>query len=199
MMVADIQPLAGAVARLVAAYPESAWPVIENLAASPYPFAHYLALCEWRAGGFPGEDDRLIALLQECAHSSDTVRFYWTCEALADRQVTSAIPLLAQLAHADALPALHGPPGMGQGYPAARTLARLAGDLEHGDVRRLLASENIWIRAGAISGLTEARAAGIERLLARLLNGTEPGLIRNHAEVGLRRLKMCRGKESGHH
>ena len=122
------------------------------------------------------------------------MRFYWTCEALAQRQVQAAVPVLARLAHADGPPDLHGPAGMGQGYPAARALARLLGDLHHEEVQRLLKSENVWVRAGALSGLTDARAPGLEQFLEQLLAGHQPGLIRDHAQVGRGWLKMAPGE-----
>jgi hypothetical protein len=95
------------------------------------PFAHYLALREHSAGRFSDDDGELLGLVERCVQSSDTVRFYWTCEALADRQVTSAIPILSRLAQVDNPPGLHGPAGMGRGYPVARAVGRLAGVLEH--------------------------------------------------------------------
>jgi hypothetical protein len=158
MMVRGMASLDDAVAQVAAQHPEAAWSTIERLMASPYPFAHYLALREWSAGDFPGKDGELAAWLEKCVRSSDTVRFYWTCEALANRRVTSAIGLLAELAHADSPPFLHGPPGMGHGYPAARALARLAGDADHPQVQRLLRSDNYWLRTGALHGLGEPHA-----------------------------------------
>jgi hypothetical protein len=153
MMVRGIRSLDDAVAQLAANYPDAAWAMIERLMASPYPFAHYLALREWSAGDFADQDDQLAAWLEQCAKSSDTVRFYWTCEALANRRATSAIPVLARLAHAESPSFLHGPPGMGHGYPAARALARLAGAAHHQEVQQLLHSENHWLRTGALHGL----------------------------------------------
>jgi len=113
------------------------------------------------------------------------VGFYWTCQVLAEREVRDAIEALAQYAVGEIRPGIHGPRGMGLAYPAARAIARLAGDISHDEVRRLLASSNIWLRAGALAGLTEARAPGLEGLLGKLLDEHQPGLIRNHAQVGL--------------
>jgi hypothetical protein len=191
MMIRGMRPFSLAVGELAGSHPEAAGPVLNQLIASPYPFAHYLALRESSQHRFAEPDAGLVELLEHCVRSSDTVRFYWTCEALARRKVQEAVPVLARLAHAESLPDLHGPAGMGHGYPAARALARLAGSLHHKEVERLLNSENIWLRAGALSGLTEARAPGIEPLLEQLLAGHQPGLIRDHAQVGLTQLEMA--------
>lgn len=196
MMVRGIQPLSHAVADLAEFPAESAGPLIRQLIASNYPFAQYLALQECSGGRFPEMDDQWGTLLEKCVQSSDTVRFYWTCEMLADRQVVSAVPLLAKLAHAENTPWLHGPAGMGQGYPSAKAITRLLGDREREEVRRLLQSDNVWVRAGAISGLTEVRAPGIEQLLEELAKGCQPALIRDHARVGLTRLELPGGPDA---
>lgn len=196
MMIRGMHPFSLAVAGLASTHPEAAGPVLTQLIASPYPFAQYLALRESHCRQSAETNAGLVEVLQHCVRSSDTVRFYWTCEALAQRRVQEAMPVLARLAHAESLPDLHGPAGMGHGYPAARALARLAGSLHHEQVQRLLNSENIWVRAGALSGLTEARVPGIEPLLEQLLAGQQPGLIRDHAQVGLAQLRMAeRGRD----
>ena len=189
MMIRDIQPFDRAVALLVERDPDSADPLLKRMVDSPYPFAHYLALREHSAGTNGVGPQLLIAQLDRFASSSDTVRFYWACEALADRGVQAALPELARLADTENPAALHGPLGMGVGYPAAKALARLAGRIDHEEVRRLLASENIWLRAGALAGLIEARAPGIERLLGEVLEEHPSGLVFNHARVGLAQLK----------
>jgi len=140
------------------------------------------------SGGATGDDEQLlIAQLDQFATSSDTVRFYWACEALADRGVEAALPELARLAGTENPAGLHGPLGMGLGYPAAKALARLAGRIDLDEVRRLLDSENIWLRAGTLAGLTEAKAPGIERLLRKVVQEHPPGVVFDHARVGLAR------------
>ncbi len=192
MMIRGITPLDRAVDWLCAGYPESSGPIIRSLLDSPYPFAHYLALRELIEGQPADLDTLLIAKLDAYAKSADTVGFFWTCEALARRGAQSAIPTLARYATAEAFAGLHGPVGMGYGYPAAKALAQLAGRISHVEVRRLLGSDNIWLRAGALAGLTEARAPGIENLLGRLLDQHQPAIIHNHAAVGLSLLSTRR-------
>jgi hypothetical protein len=189
MMVRGMHSFSLAVAELARFPADQAGPEFKQLIAAPYPFANYLALRECGNHDVLAKDDELIARLDKCVESSDTVRFYWTCEVLADRHVTSAVPVLMKLATEENPPGLEGPAGMGHGYPAARALARILGTMEHPQVQQLLASKNIWLRAGTLAGLIEARASGIEELLEQLLASAQPGLIRNHAQVGLEQLK----------
>jgi HEAT repeat protein len=194
MMIRGMHAFSDAAASLSHLHPQAASPILRQLLASPYPFAHYLALRESSKVRLLEQDGELVGLLGRCVRACDTVRFYWTCEVLAQRQVQEAVPVLVRLAHAENPPDLHGPAGMGHGYPAARALARLLGDLHHVEVQRLLKSENVWVRAGALSGLTEARAPGMEPFLEQLLVGRQPGLIRDHAQVGLGQLRPPRKK-----
>jgi hypothetical protein len=48
------------------------------------------------------------------------------------------------------------------------------------------------LRAGALAGLTEARAPGIEALLARVLAERPAALVADQAAVGLRTLRATR-------
>src|SRR5262249_26347513 len=75
----------------------------------------------------------------------------------------------------------YGPEGMAAGYSAARALARIATDPKQADVARLLKSENVWLRAGALRGLSEARAPGVEGLLRAALDPENPALVRQEA------------------
>ncbi|MFH1921676.1 MAG: HEAT repeat domain-containing protein, partial [Planctomycetota bacterium] len=192
MMTSGIASFDRAVGLLSARYPESAGSSFQELLDSPYPCAHYLALRELAEGGRPELDTVLTAKLEAYAKSVDTVGFYWTCEALAKRGVRAAIPVLARYASEENPPGLHGPVGMGYGYPAAKALAALAAEISHPEVKRLLESENIWLRAGALAGLTEVRAPGIERLLLDLFDAPQPALIHDHAAVGLNLLEPSR-------
>jgi hypothetical protein len=186
MMIHGIQPLALAVAALGDRHADSAAPVLRQLLESPYPLAHYLALDELARVGCAGIDGELVQGLKNSGKPTDTVRFYWTCEALAARNVRSAIPALVPFTTEERPANMHGPAGMGLGYPAAKAVARLARKIEHAEVQRLLQSDNIWIRAGALAGLVEAQAPGIGELLRDLLEEHQPGLIRDHALMGLR-------------
>ena len=159
-----------------------------SLIQSPYPFAHYLALRNAPLRKHPEWQVLVEERLEAWVQSADTTGFYWGCEALARNRVESAMPALAKHASDQPVAAAHGPLGMGFGYPAAKALARLAGRIEQSDVQRLLTSDNIWLRTGAIAGLVEAQAPGIEELLRTLLMGHQPALVRDQAEVGLRQL-----------
>ncbi len=188
MMLRGIRSFDRAVALLAERDPVSTRPLLKKMLDSPYPFAHYLALREYSGGASTDEEQLLIAQLDRFANSSDTARFYWVCEALADRDAQAALPRLARLASTDNPPALHGPLGMGLGYPAAKALARLAGRIDHAEVQRLLDNDNIWLRAGALAGLTEVRAPGIEQLLREVAEEHPSGIVFDHARVGLAQL-----------
>jgi hypothetical protein len=166
--------------------------MLQRLLDSPYPFANHLALRELLSGKHTELNALLIKKLDAYAKLAETVGFYWTCEALAQRRASDAIPALARYAQAENFPGMHGPLGMGLGYPAAKAICRLAQSVEHPEVRRLLSSDNIWLRAGALAGLTESRAPGIEALLARVLDEHPAALVADQATVGLRLLRASR-------
>ena len=188
MMISHIDEFDRGVDLLCAKYSESSGPTIQGMLDSPYPTAHFLALREVSEGSVSADEDMLISKLHAFAKTADTVGFYWTCEALGRHGSPKAIPALAKYATDDVFPNLHGPLGMGYGYPAAKALARLAAKLSHPEVNRLLSSENIWLRSGALAGLTDANAPGIRDLLTQLLKEDQPGIIHNHCRVGLRTL-----------
>jgi len=188
MMIRGIRSFDRAVALLTERDRMSAGPLLKKMLDSSYPFANYLALREYSGEASADEEQLLIAQLDRFANSSDTARFYWACEALADQDVKAALPRLARLASTENPAGLHGPLGMGLGYPAAKALARLAGSIEHAEVQRLLDCENIWLRAGALAGLTEARAPGIELLLREVAEAHPSGVVFDHARVGLAQL-----------
>jgi hypothetical protein len=192
MMVSGIHLLDRAVAALCAQHPNAAPPMLRQLLDSPYPFANYLALRELLTGKHAELNALLLKKLDAYAKLAETVGFYWTCEALAQRRATDAISALARYAQAENFPGMHGPLGMGLGYPAAEAIARLARNIEHPEVRRLLNSDNIWLRAGVLAGLTEARAPGIESLLTRVLAEHPAVLVADQAAVGLRNLRVSR-------
>lgn len=196
MMVSGIRSLDHAIAALCAHYPDAAPPMLRQLLDSPYPFANYLALRELLSGGHAELNTVLLKKLDAYAKLAETVGFYWTCEALAQRRATDAISALARYAQAENFPGMHGPLGMGLGYPAAKAIARLAQNTEHPEVRRLLSGDNIWLRAGALTGLTEARAPGIAALLARVLAEHPAVLVADQAAVGLRTLRASQNKSA---
>ena len=185
MMIDGLAALEATVRRLADRHPESAAGPLRKMVDSPYPTAHYLALREIAEHGEPDLDAVLIGKLEAYSKTADTVGFYWTCEALSKRGTRAAIPALIGYAGEENPRGLHGPIGMGYGYPAARAIAVLAREISDGEVQRLLASENIWLRAGALAGLVEARTLGVEGLLRELIEGPQPGLIHAEAVVGL--------------
>ena len=189
MMVSHISNLDHAVSLLGSRTSDSADTEIAALLKTPYPFARYLALREVSQNPSRSHEELLLSQLDRSAKAVDPVGFYWTCEALARGRIVAAIPTLARYATAGPVKNLHGPIGMGYGYPAAKALGRIAGRIEHAEVQRLLGQENIWLVAGVLAGLTEAGAPGIRGLLGRFSDLRHPAIIRNEAAVGLRRLK----------
>jgi competence ComEA-like helix-hairpin-helix protein len=154
---------------------------------TPYPYAHYLAAT---ALAERGEADAVPVLLKKLAAgvpAADTVGFWWYCEALARLRAKEALPALAKYATATNPPGTFGPDGMATGYIAARALAQIAGDAKQADVARCLASDNVWLRAGALRGLAEAKAPGVEELLRRAAEEENPAVVRSEAQVQLRR------------
>jgi hypothetical protein len=129
----------------------------------------------------------LLAKLDPFAKSANTVGFWWCCEALAKLKAKDAVPVLAKHATPTNPPNTHGPPGMATGYIASKALAQIVADPKHTDVERLLKSDNVWLRAGALRGLAEAGAAGIEPLLREAAGARHPAVVRQEARVQLAR------------
>ena len=154
----------------------------------PYPHAHYLAAKALAERGEPSAIPVLIKKLDGATKTRDTVGFWWYCEALGRLRAKEALPGLAKYATAVNPAGTFGPEGMAAGYIAARTLARIAGDCKQNDVARLLKEENVWLRAGALRGLAEARAPGIEALLEQAAEEDSPALVRSEARIQLKRL-----------
>lgn len=182
MMVSHIAQLEMSAGALIRDDSSESLQAFRSLIESPYPFAHYLAFGHAPVGGHSEVQKLVEERLAAWAKSGGTVGFYWGCEALARERVESASPVLAKYASAAPVTGTHGPLGMGFGYPAAKALARIAGRVDHGEVQRLLASDNGWLRAGALAGLMEARAPGIEELLETLLADSQPALVRSQAQ-----------------
>ena len=161
--------------------------LIEHL-KSKYPYANYFA-----AIGLAEHKDReaipeLISQLEACVKAQNTVGFWWCCEALASLRATEAIPALTKYATAAKPAGVFGPPGMMPGYVAAKAIGQISGNIRHPQVIPLVASDNIWLRAGALRGLADAKADGIEHLLRQALDPDNPEVVRQEARVQLRRL-----------
>lgn len=187
MMVGNAASLAGAVEALCAEHAKSAEPILREMLDSPYPFAHYVALRQLAGGDFPDMDEVLAAKLDAFAKSGDTVGFYWTCEALAARRMQAAVPQLVRYAQAETWPGLHGPIGMGCGYPAAKALARLVDNAARPETSRLLDDQNAWLSAGALAGLTDTKDRRLNDLLYRFREHHPSALVRAEAAAGLSR------------
>ncbi|MFW6124918.1 MAG: HEAT repeat domain-containing protein, partial [Pirellulales bacterium] len=195
MMIDGIGRFRESVALLSRRDPAAMGRLIDGLLDSPYPFAHYLAL---RAVGGGAGSDAIALLLEKLdsfAATADTVGLYWTCEALVARLDSAdpgagrerAIAALARYTEAETPSGIYGPPGMGYGYIASKSVARLSGP-SHPAVGRLLSSDNLWLRAGAVAGLVESHRSAVGPLLRRLRREDPAALVRAEAEIGLRRL-----------
>lgn len=154
----------------------------------PAPYVHHLA-----AVALAERNDReaipvLLTKMDAAVKAADTVGFWWYCDALGRLQAKDALPALAKHAVAKNPPNTFGPEGMAIGYPAAAALARIAADPKHGLVAPLLTSDNIWLRAGALRGLAEAKAPGVEALLRAAAEEENPAVVRHEAQVQLRLL-----------
>jgi hypothetical protein len=79
---------------------------------------------------------------------------------------------------------------MATGYIASKALAQIAANAKHTEVGRLLKSKNVWLRAGALRGLAEAKATGIKALLEQAAEEENPALVRQEAQVQLHYLKV---------
>src|SRR5262249_52777817 len=141
---------------------------------TPYPFAHYLAARTLAERGDREAVPVLLRKLDDYRKAQETVGLWWCCEALGELEAKEALPALARRAVAANPPGRFGPEGMAAGYIAARALARIAADPKQPEVARLLASDNIWLRAGALHGLAEARAPGVEALLREAAQPENP-------------------------
>src|SRR5262249_32860640 len=114
---------------------------------TPYPFAHYLAASTLAERGDRDAVPVLLKKLDPYLKNQDTVGFWWCCEALGRLRAKEAVPMLAKYAVPTNPPGTYGPEGMATGYIASAALARIVADPNHADVKRLLASENVWLKA----------------------------------------------------
>jgi hypothetical protein len=154
---------------------------------SPYPFVHYLAL---QAIAQRREREAVPVLIQKLdayAGAKDTVGFWWCCEALGRLKATEALPVLRRYAVAANPPGTFGPEGMAAGYIAAKALAQITADAKQAEVARLLTGANVWLRAGALRGLAEARGPAVQDLLRQAAAEETSALVRQEALVQYRR------------
>jgi HEAT repeat protein len=189
MMTGHVEETRRAFAALARQPGREAQQVLLSALQTPYPFAHYLAAQALAERGDRAAVPVLVRKLDEYVEAQDTVGFWWCCEALARLRAREAVPVLVRHATPVNPPGTFGPPGMATGYIAAKALARIVADPTQADVARLLRSENVWLRAGALRGLAEAGAPGIEPLLRRAAEPEEPALVRREARVQLNRLQ----------
>jgi HEAT repeat protein len=155
---------------------------------SPYPYAHYLAADALARRGDRAAIPTLVQKLDALLKAQDTVGFWWCCDALGRMKAKEALAALARHAVSSNPPGTFGPEGMATGYIAAVAVGRIAADVKHAEIARLLHSDNIWLRAGALRGLAESNAPGIEKLLRAAAGVESPALIRHEALVQLQRL-----------
>jgi HEAT repeat protein len=154
----------------------------------PYPYVRYLALQTLADAGDRATIPVLVAKLETFGNKGDALGFWWCCEALGKMQAKDALSVLAKYASTSNPPGTFGPEGMALGYVSARTLGRVTGDVKHAEVKRLLESDNVWLKAGVLRGLAEARAPGIEALLKDAAAESQPAVVRQEARVQLRLL-----------
>ncbi len=188
MMIGHVEETRRAFAALAKQPGEAARKELLAALETPYPFAHYLAAQALAERGDKEAVPVLVRKLDAYLKVQDTVGFWWCCEALGRLKAQEALPALQRHAVAANPPGTYGPEGMAAGYAAARALARIAADVKQANVARLLASDNVWLRAGALRGLAEARAPGVERLLRDAADEESPAVVRSEARVQLRRL-----------
>jgi HEAT repeat protein len=189
MMIAHVEEARQAFAALARHTGEAARKQLLAALDTPYPYAHYLAAQALAERGDREAIPGLVRKLDAYTKVPDPVGFWWCCEALARLKAKEAVPVLTRFAVAKNPPNTFGPEGMATGYVAARSLARIVADPAQADVGRLLANDNVWLRAGALRGLAEARAPGIEPLLRQASDEESPALVRQEALIQLRRFR----------
>src|SRR5207248_794187 len=132
--------------------------LVAALLKSPYPFAHHLAAVLADGTGDADSLRLLVAALDGFVQSSDTVGFHAAAEALGHRRSADALPSLLKYAAPENPPGpVFGPRGMAFGWSASRAAARIIADARDDRIARLLASDNVWLQSGAITGLLESR------------------------------------------
>jgi HEAT repeat protein len=190
MMIAHIEEAREVFTACAKTPAEAARKALVGALDTPYPFAHYLAMSALAKRGEAESIPVLRAKLEAFHKTANTVGFWWCCEALAQLKAKDALPVLAKYAVKTNPPGTYGPEGMATGYVAAKALARIAEDAKQADVAKLLKSDNVWLHAGALRGLAEAKAPGVEALLREATAEDNPAILRYEAAVQLRRWQM---------
>lgn len=156
---------------------------------SPYPFAHYLAT---RLIAIRQERTLILQLVQKLTAypaAADTVGFYWTADTLGRLRAAEAVEPLTQVAVGKTFSGTYGSIGMAYGFAAARGLGMIADAGDHAAMANLLASDNVWLRAGVIDGLVEQGDAGVIGELEKIIAESPNAILEEEARYGLQRLK----------
>ena len=154
---------------------------------SPYPYAHWLAAQLVARRGDAALAGHIGSKLPQYVQAADTVGFHWAAEALGRLKSEAALPALQAVAVAAPQQNTYGAPGMAYGFSAARAIGMIA-PAEDAAMRDLLASENVWLRAGAIDGLVERGDPRIIEQLRDLADDAPSAFLEFEARFGLRRL-----------
>jgi HEAT repeat protein len=189
MMIRNVEETRLAFAALGQRQDDASRKTLLDALETPYPYAHYLAAKALADRGDRGAVQALTGKLGKYLAAADTVGFWSCCDALGHLKAKEAAPELVRYAVPTNPPGMYGSQGMAVGYAAARALARIYADPKQADVAKLLKSDNIWLRAGALRGLAEARAPGIEPLLREAAEEEHPALVRQEARVWLKRVQ----------
>jgi HEAT repeat protein len=189
MMIAAIEETRLAFAELSRQPDEVAQGPLLAALDTPYPYAHYLAATTLADRGDRQAIPVLLGKLEPYLKAQNPVGFWWCCEALARLGAQEALALLPRYTVGNP-PGTFGPEGMPTGYIAAKAIAQITADAKQPDVARFLAGDNAWLRAGALRGLAEARAPGVEALLQQAMGPENPALVRHEAAVHWQRLQQ---------
>jgi hypothetical protein len=161
---------------------------LQSALDSPFPFAHYLAA---RLIALRGETKFAAQLMQKlpgCITAADTVGFHWYADALGRLKAREAIPILGQHTVSKTYERTYGPVGMAYGFAAARALGMIADGPDEAEVAALLASENVWLRAGVLDGLVERAGRSLAPELRKILANPPSAILEEEARYGLRRV-----------
>jgi hypothetical protein len=98
------------------------------------------------------------------------------------------LPVLEKFAVPEEYARTYGPVGMAYGFAAARGIGMIADGMHRKEITRLLASENLWLRAGVLDGLVEQQDQEVVQALQQILNDPSTAFLEEEARYGLRRL-----------
>ncbi len=155
---------------------------------SPLPFAHYLAARLIALRGETKFVPHLVQKLPGCITAADTVGFYWYADTLGRLKAREATVVLGQYAVSKMYERTYGPVGMAYGFAAARALGMIADGPEEAEIAALLASENVWLRAGVLDGLVERAGPSLAPELRKILAHPPSAILEEEARYGLKRL-----------